>query len=253
MGQVRERHAQFYLDAVQERPELWEWFEAEWPQIQSAWEWVSEALGTEHLVLLYCLAFHELQIRRGMWREALVWGSKGLEVARWLEERDVEAALLIQAGDSHNVLGDTLDAIKSYEEALPIVSELGDRRNEGRLLNNLGDSYYSLNETDRAAALYERALAISREVQDRGNEAIVLRNLGNACTHSGDYRRAIAYQEQAIAIDRETGDRSSEGATLGNLGIAYAHLGEFEAPSLAWRNLWPSAGRTVTFKARKPR
>lgn len=140
------------------------------------------------------------------------------------------------------------DALKSYEQALVIMRELGDSPNgdsyasrvgEGWSLNGIGMVYDSLNRTDAEDVLkfYEQALVMMREVGNRAGEAAVLLNIGRAQRGSGQYDPfgesqfdplfdpirqyrliSLDFYEQALAIVREIGHRPLEAEILNKLG-----------------------------------
>ena len=168
------------------------------------------------------------------------WGLAGrpLEELRWLPraaqtahgrgmKRD-EGAHLNHLGLAYASLGRVQEAIKAYEQALPILRVVKDRRSEGAIVGNLGAAYYSLGRVAEAVGTYEQALAIARAIGDRRGEGNRLGNLGLASADLGRVEEAVGFYEQALAIAREIGDRRGEGADLGNLGRAYAALGRVE-------------------------
>jgi tetratricopeptide (TPR) repeat protein len=158
----------------------------------------------------------------------------------WTAGRWAEGNGLGNLGNAYVDLGAAGRAIEYYEQALPIVREMGDRQGEGVHLNNLGLACAALGEPQRAIEYYEQALAITREMcatategspewtASRWAEGNGLGNLGNAYVDLGEACQAIEYYEQALAISRELGDRHNEGGHLGNLGAAYYVLGEVQ-------------------------
>lgn len=61
VSRVRERYAHYYLEYAQQHSNDWAWFDNEWPQIQRAWEWVSEQDDHEALVLNFVWALRLYQ------------------------------------------------------------------------------------------------------------------------------------------------------------------------------------------------
>ena len=162
----------------------------------------------------------------GQVQKAIDCYESALPVARELENKQAEGALLGNLGNAYSDLGETRRAIQFYEQALAIAREIGDKRGEGNRLGNLGLAYSDLGETRRAIQFYEQALAIAREIGDKRGEGNHLGNLGNAYSDLGETRRAITFYEQALAIAREIGDKRGEGNDLGNLGKAYNEMGD---------------------------
>ncbi len=127
------------------------------------------------------------------------------------------------------------DALKSYEQALVIMREIGDLPNgdryasrvgEGWSLNGLGITYMTLGEREDGLKFYEQALAIMREVGNRAGEAAVLLNIGRAQDPKIDLLRenryiSLDFYEQALAIVKEIGHRPLEAEILNRIGFTY--------------------------------
>lgn len=56
-------------------------------------------------------------------------------------------------------------AIGYYEEALPILRDLGDRREEGTALYNLADELWKVGERARAIEMMEESLHLHKEFE----------------------------------------------------------------------------------------
>ncbi len=127
--------------------------------------------------------------------------------------------------------GDRQQALAYFNQALPIVREVGDRGGEAATLNNLGAVYNASGDRQQALAYYNQALPIVREVGDRGGKR-PRSTTSVSCTTRGDRQQALAYFNQALPIVREVGDRGGEATTLNNLGLVYDALGSSTGPHL---------------------
>ena len=78
----------------------------------------------------------------------------------------------------YNKLGKQRKALDYYNQALPILREVGNLSVEATILNNIGLIYGNLGEKRKALDYYNQALLILREVENRGTEAIILSNIG---------------------------------------------------------------------------
>ncbi len=239
-GEVRTRHAAHYLTVGRQADDLYlqggdqiaealRRFDAAWPHLQAAWEWLKTHRDDDAAlrwlsdfpnVMAYLL---DLRLTS---RRHIPLLETALAAARRLSDRSYEGAHLGNLGLAHWSLGDAERAIGFYEQALASARELGDQRNEGNWLGNLGMAYVVLGDARRAIEFHEQALAIDREIGNRRGEEAALGNLGIAYAALGDARRAIGFYEQQLVIIREIGDRRGEGNALGNLGLAYADLGD---------------------------
>ena len=114
--------------------------------------------------------------------------------------------------------------------------------------------YDGLGDRQRALDYFEQALPILREVGDRAGEAVTLNNIGAVYDGLGDRQRALEYYGQALPIMREVGDRAGEAATLNNIGAVYDALGEPAAGAGATTGRrCRSGGRSGTGPAKRSR
>jgi len=118
------------------------------------------------------------------------------------------------------------DSLKSYEQALVIMREIGERVGEGWSLNGLGITYTTLGKREDGLKFYEQALAIMREVGNRAGEAAVLLNIGRSHDAKIDPLRenryiSLDFYEQALAIVREIGHRPLEAEILNMIGFTH--------------------------------
>ncbi len=116
-----------------------------------------------------------------------------------------EATTLTNIGAVYANLGDQQQALRYYEQALPISREVGNRSGEAATLTNIGLVYADLGDKQQALRYYEQALPISREVGDRSGEATTLNNIGGVHFAAGDLQEALPYFEQAVEIAQRVG------------------------------------------------
>ncbi|WP_333068008.1 MULTISPECIES: tetratricopeptide repeat protein [unclassified Microcoleus] len=80
-------------------------------------------------------------------------------------------------GLAYNNISQPQEALKYFNQALPMWREVGDRRGEATTLNNIGAAYDSLSQSQEALKYYNQALPMWRELGDRAREAATLRNI----------------------------------------------------------------------------
>ena len=107
----------------------------------------------------------------------------------------------------YSALGDKRKALDFYEQALPLMRQVGDRAGEARTLNNIGVVYTALGDKHKALDFYEQALLLHRQVGDRGDEATTLNNIGAVYSDLGDKHKALDFYEQALLLQRQVGAR----------------------------------------------
>ncbi|MCU0537595.1 MAG: tetratricopeptide repeat protein [Hydrococcus sp. Prado102] len=174
------------------------------------------------------------QFNRGQFQDALKTFEQVLPLARQINDKKLEATSLTQIGTIYRRLGQYDRALEFLEQALAINIAGKDKINAGITLYNLGQVYERLGQYDRALESFQGALAIAKNTKNLTLEGTTLHNLGQVYDKLARYDRAIASLQQAIAIHQKRGDRKMEGRTLSNLGIVYRNLGQY---SLALQTL----------------
>lgn len=206
-------------------------FDLEWSNIEAGHAWVAVRtdvadVDVSWLAITYPDAGVFVLDLRQHSRERIRWLEISLGVARRLQDRAGEAAMLCNLGNAYAALRETHRAIEFYDQALLIHREIGNRQGEGNVLGNLGIAHRHLSQTNRAIQLYEQQLAIVRATGDRRGEGNAVGNIGNAYLDLGEYHRAIQFYEQQLAIVRKIGDRRGEGNALWNMSLALYKLNE---------------------------
>jgi len=137
-----------------------------------------------------------------------------------------EASTLDNMGRAWSDMGDGLQALEYFNQALPIYRNLGERNGEALLLNDMGPAYAALGQKQKALDVYNQAIALWRELGNRQGEALTLNNIGRLYRDLGQHQTALDYYNQALPIWREVGNRSGEALALNDIGRAYADLGQ---------------------------
>lgn len=161
-------------------------------------------------------------------RNAIKKYEEALPLWRDLGEKKAEAYTLNELGFVNSGLGDPKKALESYGQALLLWIAVGDRLNEANTLNNIGIVYWKLSEFQKALEYYDRARPLLREVGNRKGEAITLNNIGLIYHGLGDLQKALEYFDRSLPERRAVGDRQGEAATLTNIGEVHRRLGELQ-------------------------
>jgi diguanylate cyclase (GGDEF)-like protein len=165
----------------------------------------------------------------GVFNEATRAAKKSVELARISGLKQVEAAGLLEWGESLRHQGDYVTALALLNNAL----ELARQENRSILvvdcLYALGAvAHYQTNlEQNRLYA--EEALAISLSNADLRGQSRAYNLLAIATEMEGKYSLAKAYYERSIQISQQTGDRLSASIPLINLASLLQFLGNYPA------------------------
>ena len=138
---------------------------------------------------------------------------------------DKAAAALRNAGEILQLLGNSDDAKKNYEEAFSVSRKAKNELEAARVHNDLAYLYFLAGDNHTAKQHCQTALAIARNLHERNVEAEALYVLGETF-YNTDLRKATALQQQALAIWRESGQQRGQALSLTALGYYYANAGK---------------------------
>lgn len=165
--------------------------------------------------------------RQGDHRSARTYGEAGLDAARQLGDRALEARVLVILGDVERNAGDRGESRALFESAHEIATKTDDDLNAAVALSNLGLWAWEDGSNDEALAFWEEALRLQ---QDRLREpraiAILHGNLGLVHRAQGDLEQAEASFHRALELSREIADPLPAADALLNLGTVAKDRGD---------------------------
>ena len=139
----------------------------------------------------------------------------------------MEVSVLNRIGDVYNSIGQPEEALKCFNQALPISREAPDRSGEALTLTNIGLAYDIIgNSTEALEYLKDKALPIWQAVGNRSGEASTLTKIGWVYDKLGQPGKALEYFKQALPISRSVVDRPVEAYTLTRIGWVYYRIGD---------------------------
>jgi tetratricopeptide (TPR) repeat protein len=172
-------------------------------------------------------------------QEALKFYEQILPIWREVGDRAGEAATLNNVAGVYRMIGKPQEALKLYEQILPIRREINDRTGEATTLNNMALVYDAVGRPREALRLYEQALHIWREVGDRAGEATTLGNMAAVYHAIGKPQRALRLYQQALPIMREMRDRAGEATTFNNIALVYGAIGQLQEALKLYEQILP--------------
>ena len=130
----------------------------------------------------------------------------GAAVERQVGDVSGEATTLNNLGSVYDSLGEKQEALRYYEEALPLMRAGGRRVGRGDDAQQPGMCLrLAGREAGGAALLRGGAALIAR--WERVGEATTLNNLGSVYDSLGEKQEALRYYEEALPLRRQVGDR----------------------------------------------
>jgi tetratricopeptide (TPR) repeat protein len=150
--------------------------------------------------------------------------SESYVLAQTTEEQKAEAASLYERGWSQLGRYESQQAIKSFQNALQIYSEIGDSSGQARTLRGLGWAYDEIGEFQKAIESYENSLFLFSKGRSTILEASTHNLLGYIYFQLGLFKKTIELNEKALSnlVNRD-GDRVEyyRALFLADIGLSY--------------------------------
>jgi len=223
---VRDRHLAWLLSMVQGEGLYWhrlmdaEWLdrvELEHDNIRAAFAH-AEAVGDLEQELRLAVAMRYFWRVRGYVEEGRRRLERGVELSPGIEDVELRARTLGEAGVMSFVAGDQERSRALWLEALPLFETVGNRREMGRAQLEIGASWHAEDELSRALEHYEAARAAFTDIDDPNAMGVILANLGAVHHALGDLDAAVEATTEALAIAEAIGDE--DGVAISVLNIA---------------------------------
>jgi predicted ATPase len=233
LNAVRERHADHYLDFVEQAdpqlqgPERVRWLdllEVERENIRSAFDWARGVDATE-VELRLATALREFWSARGPITEGVRrLGEAAQRAGTQLPERRFEALRYAALNALH--LGQYALAERLASDALDVARQLGNTSWEVSALIKLAHANAASGRAERGQALMEEAVSLARDAGDSETLARALLNLGAMAAEKGDFARGAEFSEQSLEAGGSALDAQVRAVALYNLAVSRARLGD---------------------------
>ncbi|MEB3279981.1 MAG: DUF2225 domain-containing protein [Lyngbya sp.] len=160
----------------------------------------------------------------GNYQQALDYFNQGLRITQKINNRNKEALILTEMGDSYSKLGDYEKGFEFYNQALRIYQELGDYRKQAEILNKIGELYQQSENLEKALESYQQALKIAQENSTLDLDSIS-QNLANLYFELGELEKALEFFEKLLNSADHAGYTAFIYTKIGNV---YSNLGELK-------------------------
>ncbi|HEU0297117.1 MAG TPA: adenylate/guanylate cyclase domain-containing protein [Anaerolineales bacterium] len=145
--------------------------------------------------------------------------TQGLQLARAVKDKHVEALGLLNLGQMIGFSGDLGECIPMVEASLALLQEVGDKWGQATAISVLAMRNRDL---ERSKAFLIEALRYHRELGNLSGLANCLNQLAQRNLWAGEFSSAAQALEESIEIYRKMGSQSGEAETLGRFGsLAY--------------------------------
>lgn len=135
-----------------------------------------------------------------------------------------EAQALVNIGNIHNYKEEYDEALKYYNDAIPIFEKNNESYARTVCLNNIGTIYRLQNNVSEAMKLYREVLQIREGLHDEDGVGSVCENIGNVFSDRKQYDSALFYYNRALTIARQNNVLPSVASSLKNIAETYKDM-----------------------------
>lgn len=158
---------------------------------------------------------------------------QSLSLAKELNDKDLEGAVLISLGAVYESKVELDKALEYFKAAQDIYEVIGDKKYLPHLYNNIGNVYDEKKQSQKALDFYLKGLDIESEQPGISKiEVTLLGNLGLIYTRFYDYENAFKYFFKALALQRLRGNASGIANNLNSIGATYRQIIRYPGNSL---------------------
>jgi predicted ATPase len=248
---VKQKHANFYLDLAEEaksqlegpEQEVWlERLEEEHNNLRSALSWFLERAendsedGKQSAVsgLHMAGALSQFWDTHGYVSEGRRWLQRVLSFGDTPTQERVDAQ--IGAGWLAARHSDMREAIPLYEQAIEIAREIGYKSGIAKALGGLAFAKEFLGADDASIeALHSESLELWREVGDKRGIATALGPLAHRAASTYNFEEANTLFEESLALFRDVQDKREIAGALWNLAQIAVVVGHYEQANKMYR------------------
>ncbi len=151
-----------------------------------------------------------------------------LPIWQQIGEKRGLALCLNETAKVQALLGDNKNALSNFQQALEIRNEIGDKRGVGSTSIDLGNLYNDRGDHDQALKMYKEALQIQRDLSNERLQAICLNNIGAVYFEKGQYEDARAYYKQALDLREKAKVPGDIVQSVQNIADTDVRMGQFD-------------------------
>ncbi|KOY87570.1 hypothetical protein AD998_16790 [bacterium 336/3] len=160
---------------------------------------------------------------------AIFYCQKSVDLARKINFQKGEAQALSYLGEYQENKGFQLDAIKYYNAAYTIYTQLKNNARAATMLNYIGIVYDSLGEFDKALKYLFQSAQIKEDIHNLSGLADVYNDIGIVYEQMKEYTRALEYYSKSLKISEQQNLSAKKISNLyNNIGVVYYDQNEFD-------------------------
>jgi tetratricopeptide (TPR) repeat protein len=231
-------------------------FDQEFSYLEKA-QAVCKELGESGREAMMCVRLARARFRAGREGECRQMLSTAKMVGSRVVDKKLLGSLYSECGWVHSSLGQHDEALRCFEQALPLVRGAGESENqlqEASLLQNIGATYNKKQMYSESLAYHREAATMHGRLESQEVEIKCLCNLAFAQSQLGDYTSASATLTKAEERAHATKNTDLQFQTCETLGGLYYHMSQFPEAERAFNSalelLDKTGGDTETARER---
>lgn len=127
-----------------------------------------------------------------------------------------------------NTMGNNLEAINNYHEAISIYEDLNDSLGKGYAFNNVSRLYRQQGDYGQALEYVHQSLKISESTNDKSLLSLALNSKAGLLKVTGDTTGALDAYKKALSIRKEVKDSLGIASVLNNIGSIFKSRKNYE-------------------------
>ncbi len=179
----------------------------------------------------FTLAYHSLihiYYSTNRYDETLTASKALIGLAENLQDYEMVTYGTMMLGNAYFQMGDYLEALNHFSDALALAQKIGAKKREGICLNNMATVYALTANFSRAEKYFAAALRFAQKSGSTVSEIHALENLGNVYKDQGKGPAALEYYAQALEKAEKNDFDKEARLALSNMADIYQQRGDFE-------------------------
>ncbi len=131
-------------------------------------------------------------------------------------------------GIVYNDMGEYLEALAHFQEALKIAQKWDHKTTIIKLFNNIGLMRWQQKKMKKALEAYRNALSIANEMGYKDAIALISLNIGLIHFSKKDLENALEHFNKSLTLNRETGNKRGAALALNNMALIFEMKGKYE-------------------------
>jgi signal transduction histidine kinase len=160
--------------------------------------------------------------------EARILFNESYRLAENIQYSEGNALSLKNMAISHDIQGNSNEAIRFYLRALSIYETTHDSVGIAKIKNNIGIAYKNLNDIDNARKFYEESILVKKSLGDIKGIAYGYNNIGELCKTRREFEKSLQFFNKAYSILDSIGDARGRSVVLTNQADVYLDLQKYD-------------------------